>query len=89
MDNYVCGQMDLYLCGHDHNRQWLESTCGTEFIVSGAGSKTTSLEGRGNKTYFEDDSSEGFVWIEIRNKTLTGEIYDKSGNLDYSQTITK
>ncbi|MEC7983612.1 MAG: metallophosphoesterase, partial [Myxococcota bacterium] len=27
MDLYICGQVDLYLSGHDHNRQWLEPTC--------------------------------------------------------------
>ena len=64
MDENLCGKVDLYLCGHDHNRQWLEPTCGTEFIVTGAAAKTTGLQGRGNPVYFEDDTIEGFVWIE-------------------------
>ena len=36
MEAHICGKMDLLLSGHDHNRQWLEPTCGTEFVVSGA-----------------------------------------------------
>jgi len=89
MDDSLCGQVDLYVCGHDHNRQWLVPTCGTEFIVMGSASKTTDLEDRGNPTDFEDDTEEGFVWIEIRGNELTGEIYDKHGNLDHANTLTK
>jgi hypothetical protein len=28
LDADVCGKADLYLCGHDHNRQWLTERCG-------------------------------------------------------------
>ena len=89
MDANLCGQVDLYLCGHDHNRQWLEPTCGTEFMVMGTAAKTTGLVGRGNPVFFEDDSVEGFVWIELRDNQLTGEIWDRDGNMDYSRTLSK
>jgi hypothetical protein len=89
MDASLCGQVDLYLAGHDHNRQWLEPSCGTEFIVSGAAAKTTDLEGRGSATLFEDDTREGFVWIELRDDVLLGEFYDKIGDLDYTREIVK
>jgi tartrate-resistant acid phosphatase type 5 len=89
MSDSLCGEVDLYVCGHDHNRQWLEPTCGTEFIVSGAAAKTTDLQGRGNPTFFEDDSTPGFLWVEIRDNQLTGEFYSIDGTLQYSRTITK
>ena len=89
MEAQVCGKVDLYISGHDHNRQWLAPTCGTEFVVSGAAAKLTGLVGRGTPTLFEDDSQEGFLWVELRDNTLTGEIYNKSGVLEFSQTITK
>lgn len=89
MDDYVCGEIDVYFSGHDHNRQWLEPTCGTDFIVSGAGAKTTDLENRGNATFFEDDQKEGFMWIEIQNNCFYGEFYDFEGNLDFSHQICK
>ena len=73
--------------GHDHNRQWFEPTCGTDFIVSGVGAKTTDLENRGNATFFEDDQKEGFMWIEIQNNCFYGEFYDFEGNLDFSHQI--
>ena len=49
-DAQICGKVDVYISGHDHNRQWLQPTCGTEFIVSGAAAKLTDLEGRGSPT---------------------------------------
>lgn len=86
-DDHVCGNALLYYSGHDHNRQLLEPTCGTEFIVSGAGAKTTDLEGRGNVTFFEDDTIEGFVWTEIRGNQVTVAFYDKNQVLEYEQVF--
>jgi tartrate-resistant acid phosphatase type 5 len=89
MDDELCNKVDMYLCGHDHNRQWVEESCGMELIVTGAAAKTTDLEGRGNTTYFEDDTIEGFVWIEITDNVLVGEFYDMYGNMEYTRTVTK
>lgn len=89
MDDYLCNKVDMYLCGHDHNRQWVEPSCGMELIVSGAGAKTTDLEGRGNTTFFEDDTIEGFMYIVITDNELTGTFYDMYGNVDYTRTVTK
>ena len=88
MDDYVVGQIDMYIGGHDHNRQWLESSGGTEWIVSGAAAKTTDLEGRGNTTFFEDDTQEGFLWVEATDTTLTGRFYNVLGELEYKQTVS-
>ena len=85
----ICGKIDIYFSGHDHNRQWLEPSCGTEFIVSGAAAKTTDLEGRGNSTLFEDDTTEGVMWVELRDDQMTGEFYDRYGNLDFSSSLSR
>ena len=86
-DDNLCGNLQVYLSGHDHNRQVLEPNCGTEFIVSGAGAKTTDMPGRGNPTFFEDDTKEGFLWVEIRENLFTAAFYDSTGALDYEQTF--
>src|SRR5690606_32253524 len=47
LDDYACGEIDVYFAGHDHNRQWIDepgALCGAELIVSGAGAKTTDLD---------------------------------------------
>jgi hypothetical protein len=77
MDDAVCGKVDIYLCGHDHNIQWLEPKCGTEFIVSGAGSKSEGLPGQ-NPAYFGMPETEGFIWIELKDNSFTGTFYDSS-----------
>ncbi len=88
MDDTVCGKFDMYICGHDHNRQDLVATCGTEFIVSGAGAKTTDLEGRGNTAHFERDT-EGFLLIEATRTTLKVQFYDEDGVLEHTRMLTR
>jgi hypothetical protein len=88
MERAVCGQIDLYLCGHDHDLQWLEPACGTELIVSGAAAKTSDLEGS-NATRFEYDDLGGFTWVEIAGNHLTASFFDEYGALLHEGTITR
>jgi hypothetical protein len=88
MEEAVCGKVDVYICGHDHNIQWLEPTCGTEFIVSGAGSKSEGLPGS-NPAFFGMPETEGFLWVEIADDTFTGEFYDSAGALLYTRSFAK
>jgi hypothetical protein len=89
MDEEVCGKAHVYICGHDHSKQWFEPQCGTEFIVSGGGAKLTDFEHRNdNATLWEDDQSEGFLWVEIIDNSFTGVFYDRDGNEQYERTIT-
>lgn len=89
VEDTVCGRADLYLAGHDHTLQWLEPTCGTEFIVSGAGAKTTGLEDRGTPTFFEDDATEGFLWAEFDGDRFSGTFYDRDGVELFSMSYTR
>lgn len=89
MDEHLCGQIDVYFAGHDHTRQWLEPQCGMELIVSGAAAKLTALEGRGNPTRFEDDTAEGFMWVEIRGDVFYGEFWRRDGTMDFSGSFTR
>ncbi len=90
VDESVCGKIDVYFAGHDHNRQWLEPTCGTEFVVSGAAAKNTDLEWRDdNPTFYDDDTSPGFLYVEIDANLLIGRFYDKDGEMNFERTIVK
>jgi tartrate-resistant acid phosphatase type 5 len=95
MDESLCGKVDLYLSGHDHNRQWPQGTCGggltTHFIVSGAGSKNTDFEhhGGGNEVYWEDDTKPGFLLLELTSSEIYTAFYDESGNLEFERSINK
>ncbi len=90
MNESLCDKVDIYFCGHDHNRQWHEPICGVEFVVSGAAAKTTDFEYHDdNKVFWEDDQLPGFLWVEIDGNTLNGAFYDRTGKLDFERTVTK
>jgi tartrate-resistant acid phosphatase type 5 len=92
-DDVVCGTVDIYIAGHDHERQWLNmpsELCGTEMIVSGAGAKLTELlENRGNAYHWQDDTTEGFFMFEITGKKLVGRAYDKNAVMNFERTLMK
>lgn len=96
LDDSVCGKVDLYLCGHDHNRQWHQDTCGpnnspTHFIVTGAAAKTTDFayHSGGNDVYWENDVTPGFLLLEIEGNTLHTEFYDENGTFEFERDIVK
>jgi predicted phosphodiesterase len=87
-DDIWCGKVDLYLAGHDHSRQWLESECkGTALVVSGAGSSTTALPGN-NPVRFQSDTL-GFFYVRIEGNTLTGEFVNSNGDTEFRHVISK
>jgi hypothetical protein len=91
-DSHVCGVADVYLCGHDHNRQWIDepSLCGgTEMIVSGAGASTTDFEAMTNAVHYQDDSQPGFVYIVIEGDQFTGRFVDRTGAVNFEHTFTR
>jgi tartrate-resistant acid phosphatase type 5 len=89
IEGHVCGKATVYFAGHDHNREWLEPTCGTNFIVSGAaGRGIRAMTGEEQPTRWQDGTEHGFLWVEIAGDTLTGVFYDADGNADYEDTIT-
>ena len=87
-ETVLCGKVDLYLSGHDHDKQWLEDTCqGTQFAVSGAGSSTRQLSGL-NASLFENDEL-GFLYISIDGSKLNAEFIDVDGNVEFKHSIKK
>lgn len=90
-DDYVCGTIDLYLNGHDHNRQWIdepEALCGAPMITSGAGAKVRELGAGGNNALFEDASEAGFAYVVVDGPDLTLQFMDAELNIDFEQTIS-
>jgi hypothetical protein len=87
-DEVWCGAVDLYLCGHDHSRQWMTDTCnGTRLAVSGAGVETSSLPGT-DPTEFESLAT-GFLYVVIEGPRLTAEFVDAAGQVSFTRTIDK
>lgn len=88
LEDVVCGKVDIYMCGHDHSRQWLNESCmGTELVVSGAGAKTTELPGK-NAALFQSIEV-GFLYVVIDGKNLTAEFMDENGKVEFTHKKTK
>lgn len=88
IEDKICGKVDFYICGHDHSRQDLVPDCqGTQFLISGAGAKTTDLKGS-NPTHFESDA-EGFLLIEATDTRFTIRFYNEDGVMDHERTVTR
>ena len=84
VEESVCGKIDIYFAGHDHSRQWFDVTCGTEFVVSGAGSKTSEIVERDNNpTLYNDADLPGFLYVEIDANLLVGRFFDLNGNMNF------
>lgn len=87
-EEVICGKVDLFLSGHDHDKQWLATTCkGTQFAVSGAGASTRSLKGK-NPTLFQNNKL-GFLYISIDGNKLSAEFIDVDGNIEFKHIIQK
>lgn len=83
-----CGKVDLYLSGHDHSRQWLDSTCeGTVLVVSGAGATVTSLPGK-NASLFQANTI-GFLYMVIEGKKLTGQFVNENSVVEFERILEK
>ncbi|MFV8755319.1 metallophosphoesterase [Nannocystaceae bacterium ST9] len=92
LDDSVCGKVDVFFSGHDHNRQWVKPTCqGTSLIVSGGGAKTTEFayHGGGNEVWWEDDVKPGFMLVHVTNDVMHTEFYDSDGVMEFSRDIVK
>ncbi len=79
LEETMCDKADFFFAGHDHDMQWLkpQTSCGkTEFIISGAASKTRSLVNRDeNPVFYQQGDTYGFVWVEVKGDQLTGDVY--------------
>ena len=86
-ERHLCGQIDVVLTGHDHTRQWLDPKlcAGTEVIVSGAGSKTSSLRNK-NPTFFQSLEL-GFLYVVATPNELHGQFITQNGQLDYERSV--
>lgn len=86
----LCGQIDVVLTGHDHDRQWLgPSLCGgTPVIVSGAGGEVREGFKGNNPTEFQKDTL-GFLYVVADAHTFTGQFIGSDGSVDFERTLTK
>lgn len=91
VDEVLCGNVDLFLSGHDHNLQVLPGTesCPGLFVVSGAGAFSSSTLPGVNPTLFQLDEK-GFAYIAVSETQLTIEMIEaKTGTVAFTTTLVK
>ncbi|ARU55341.1 hypothetical protein OLMES_1259 [Oleiphilus messinensis] len=83
-EQHVCGKIDLFIAGHDHDLQMLKSVpeCGkTFFIISGAGAKSRSIDdAMRNVSYWQEGDTTGFFLLETKGNTLFVTAYTVDGD---------
>ncbi len=89
MEDFICDHAQIYISGHDHDREVFDPVCGTHFFISGASSKVEDFEFReDNPIQWGDDTREGFLWMEVQGIDVTAAFYDLDGNLDHEMTAS-
>lgn len=86
-ENHLCGNIDLFLAGHEHSRQVLPGNiaCPGTFVVSGAGAKTR-VSNQVNPFLFQRDTL-GFAYLQVTPAQIVIEMLDRFGHLEYSITL--
>jgi len=89
----VQNNVDAYLCGHDHNLQYLKKGK-INYFVSGAGSeiyKSKRLVGITQYVYCQQgvNCTSGFMVFSLEKSTLTVQMINSRGQLLYKNIITK
>jgi len=80
------GEVDFYLCGHDHNKQVIvKNSSDITYIVSGAAGQTDPLKKRRGALYTSD--SLGFAHFLVSPNKAILKILDKNGKVEYTQTF--
>ena len=80
-------EVDVYICGHDHDRQLLGPVNDVYYIVSGTGSKSRDTS-YGKTTIFAGTDL-GFTWFRISNSEFHVQFIGSNGYVEYAYTWTK
>lgn len=79
-EDNICGKVDVFFAGHDHDLQMLHSIpeCGkTVFVISGAAAKSRELKDENrNIAYWQKGKQTGFFLTEITGNTMTMKAYE-------------
>jgi tartrate-resistant acid phosphatase type 5 len=79
--------VDVYLCGHDHDLQILDQSNGVNYLVSGAGAQLTDTN-CGNNTIYAS-SQLGFMAFCLSADEIVISVILADGRLDFCHVIPK
>ncbi len=83
----LCGTVQFYLAGHEHDKQHIKPLCGMHQVIAGSGAGQRKV-GRGPNTLFADNSF-GFSWFEVSPSRLYFEFVNLKGETEYHYEVLK
>jgi len=86
-DALLCGRADLFLAGHDHDKQVLQAHCGVALAVSGAAAMLRDV-GSGPGVLFSR-SSLGFAIVDVAGPAATLRMYDDAGKTEFEHRLAR
>ena len=81
-------KVDAYICGHEHNLQYIKPEGYTNYFITGSGSELTPtiLHPEGGKFALSDN---GFMAFSLTDKKMTVQIINKDGKILYRDVLKK
>lgn len=80
-------RVDFYLCGHDHDRQFLQPVAGVNYIVSGTAAKSRNTLWANNTIFAATDL--GFAWFRVSAQEFHTQFINKNGEVEFAHTMRK
>jgi hypothetical protein len=80
-------EVDVFIAGHDHDRQFLGPVSGVAHIVCGTGAKSRDTR-YGKKTVFAETNL-GFTWFRVSATELHLQFINGDGEIEYAHTLSK
>lgn len=81
-DALLCGRADLYLAGHDHDKQLLQPRCGVQLAVSGAASMTRPVDNSPKAQYAA--GTLGFAVVTLAGAQGQLLFYSEAGQVEHA-----
>ena len=85
--SHLCGKVDVFFAGHDHDKQILRPECDILLVVTGAGSKLRAVS-RTDRTLFVA-STLGFADFVLAGDDATLRFYDVQGRAEIVQPLQR
>lgn len=83
LDQY---KVDAYICGHEHQLEYIQPEGRTHYFISGSGSEARSVKGSLPESKFKA-SDHGFLLFSVTHKLLKVQVINWEGKILYEQTL--
>jgi 3',5'-cyclic AMP phosphodiesterase CpdA len=80
-------KVDAYLCGHEHQLEYIAPEGRTHYFISGAGSEVREVKDKISESKFEA-SDHGFMLLSLTKQKLKMQVINWQGKILYENTIT-